>query len=86
MSTFKKLVRKFIEEPHKIKIPDIERLLGELGYEERRNPGSERIFHKKGANPITVPTVSGRAVKVMYVKRIAKILYLEDLLDKFTES
>ena len=83
MSTFKKLVRKLVDRPGKISINDVRRLLDYLGYEERKNPGSECVFHKKGKYPITVPTVKGRYVKSFYVKKIVRILELEEYLENF---
>lgn len=83
MSGSVKLVRKFVDEPHRISIDDVRRLLDDFGYTERKKPGSEYIFHKKGCYPINVPTVKGRYVKTFYVKRIVKILELEEYLDKF---
>ena len=83
MGTFKKLVRKFVDEPDKISINDVRRLLDYLDYEERKNPGSECIFHKKGKHPINVPTVKGRYVKRPYVKRMVRILELEEYLEDF---
>ena len=79
MSSVRKLVGKFLFEQKTIEISDVRRLLVDLfGYEERGNPGSECIFHKKGAYPINVPTVHGRHVKSPYVKRIVKLLSLEE--------
>lgn len=83
MSSFKKLVRKFVFEPDKIDIGDVRRLLDGFGYEEKKKPGSECTFHKKGNYPINVPTVKGRDVKNYYVKRLARILELEEYLEKF---
>ena len=81
MSSLDKLVRKFICQPNTITIKDIERLLEAFGYEEKKKPGSERVFHKKEAYPITVPTVSGRAVKSRYIRRMVKLLNLEEWIE-----
>ena len=83
MSTFEKLVRKFVDEPDKIGINDVRRLLDGFGYREGKKPGSECTFHKKGSYPINVPTVKGRDVKKYYVKRLARILELEEYLENF---
>lgn len=82
MSSFNKLVEKFIYEQDKIDIDDVRGLLDHLGYTEKRKPGSECTFHKKGAYPFNVPTVKGKQVKKCYVKRMVKILGLEEYLDR----
>lgn len=82
MSSLSRLARKFIEKPNSVHMNDVERLLGLLGYKRRKNAGSEQIFHKPGAPPQNVPTVSGRKVKSYYVKRLSKILNLEDYIEE----
>lgn len=78
-----KLVEKFLFETETISsINDVRRLLELFDYKERRNPGSECIFHKKGAYPINVPTVGGRRVKSVYVKRIIRLLSLEEWYER----
>ena len=83
MSGFEKLVHKFLVKQNDITIMDIRRLLEGFDYTERKNPGSECIFHKRGSYPINVPTVKGRYVKRHYVKRIVRILELEEYLENF---
>ena len=79
MSSFKKLIEKFVYYPEKItSINDVRRVLDYFGYSERRKRGSECLFHKKGASAINVPTIGGRGVKSVYVKRIVQILNLEE--------
>lgn len=78
MSSISKLVEKFLFRQNAIEVNDVKRLLHFFGYQERRNPGSECIFHKKGAYPINVPTVQGRHVKSVYVRRLVKLLSLEE--------
>jgi len=86
VSSISKLVRKFIEQPKNIDIGDVRRLLEAFGYKEKRKPGSESTFHKSRSSPINVPTVSGRAVKSPYVKRLVKILELEEWLEEHREE
>ncbi|GAI92678.1 unnamed protein product, partial [marine sediment metagenome] len=52
------------------------------GYTEKKKPGSECTFHKRGSYPFNVPTVKGRHVKRRYVERIVKILELEEYLEE----
>jgi hypothetical protein len=82
VSTFTKLVRKLVDGPAKTRIDEIRRLLDYLDYKERKKPGSECIFHKKGKPPINVPTVKGRYIKTRYVKRLVRILELEEYLEE----
>ena len=83
MSSFVKLIEKFIYKQNKITINDVRRLANCFDYTEKKKPGSEYTFHKTGCFPFTAPTVSGRYVKIEYVKRIAKILELEEYLENF---
>ncbi len=82
MSSINELARQFILRPETVTLNDIKRLLGLLDYKEKKKPGSECVFHKKGVTPLNVPTVKGRKVKLYYIKRIAKILNLEDYLEE----
>lgn len=80
-----KLVERFLYEPDTIDVDDVKRLLYAFGYRES-GKGSECIFHKKGAYPITVPTVKGRHVKSPYVKRLARRLFLEEWYERNKEE
>jgi hypothetical protein len=75
-----KIVRKMLSRPKDIDIGEVRKLLDYFGYAEKGN-GSECIFHKKGSNPINVPTVKGRGVKEFYIKRLAAHLELEEWLE-----
>jgi hypothetical protein len=81
-----KLVEKFLFEPETVDIDDIRRLLEAFNYKEKRKPGSECVFHRKGSYPINVPTVKGRHVKSPYVKRITEILNLEEWYEANSEK
>ena len=81
MSSFKKLVGKFLFKQSGITINDVRRLADSLGYTEKKKPGSECTFHRTGSCPFTAPTVKGRYVKKEYVKRIVGILGLEEYLE-----
>jgi predicted RNA binding protein YcfA (HicA-like mRNA interferase family) len=85
VSAVTKLVRRFLDEPNTIEVDDVRRLLNAFGYRETRK-GSEYIFHKKGAYPITVPTVKGRHVKSPYVKRLSRLLLLEEWYERNKEE
>ena len=81
MSSFIKLVRKFVYKQNEITINDVRRLANGFDYTEKKKPGSECTFHKKGSYPLNAPTVKGRYVKREYVKRIMRILELEEYLE-----
>ena len=81
MSSFVKLIEKFIYNQNEITIGDVRRLADGFGYTEKKKPGSEYTFHRKGSYPFTAPTVKGRYVKREYVKRIVRILGLEEYLE-----
>jgi predicted RNA binding protein YcfA (HicA-like mRNA interferase family) len=61
---------------------EVRQLLEELGYEERANPGSHCVFHKKNAPLITIPTQKGTKVKVFYIRRLSEILNLEEYCER----
>lgn len=76
------IARKCISNPDKLTIEEIKRLLEYFGYTEKKKPGSECTFHKKGAYPINVPTPKGvKFVKSPYVKRLVGLLDLEDYVE-----
>lgn len=81
MSKFTKLLKKFVYKQNAITISDVRRLADSFGYTEKKKPGSEYTFHRTGSYPFTAPTVKGRYVKREYVKRIARILGLEEYLE-----
>lgn len=81
MSSFAKLIEKFIYNQNKVTISDVRRLADYLGYKEKKKPGSEYTFHRKGSYPFTAPTVKGKYVKIEYVKRIVNKLGLEEYLE-----
>ena len=82
MSSFTKLIEKFVYKQNEITINDVRGLFNDFGYTEKKKPGSECTFHKKGSCPFNAPTVKGRYVKRAYVKRIVKILGLEEYLEE----
>ena len=83
MERLEKLVEKFISQPGKITINECERLLNEFGYTAKKKRGAERVFHKPSSRPINVPTPKkSKYIKSPYIKRITKLLELEDFLER----
>jgi len=82
MSNFQKLIQKFVFTPNRISVADVIRLLYMLGYTEQKNPGSHRVFHKKGRPVITIPTISGRYLRKRYITLLVKNLELEAYLEE----
>ena len=81
VSSFAKLIEKLVYKQNRVTISDVRRLADGFGYTEKKKPGSEYTFHRTGSFPFTAPTVKGRYVKREYVKRIVKILELEEYLE-----
>jgi predicted RNA binding protein YcfA (HicA-like mRNA interferase family) len=82
VDAFQKLIIKIINEPRKVTESECERLLVTLGYKEKKKPGSERVFHKSGSWPITIPTPKkGKYVKSPYIKLMIKYTELEQYLE-----
>jgi len=81
MPRLRRLVFRFIDHPNEIYVEDCIRLLEMLGYERKKQPGSHHVFHKRGAYPITIPTIKGRKVKKAYVELLVKTLRLGDIIE-----
>jgi len=82
MSGQQKLIQKCLEEPGKITMDECDRLLRAFGYEPRKKRGTECVYHKKGSQPINVPTPKKSPyVKSFYVKRFSELLRLEECLE-----
>ena len=78
MSRDEKQVKKFLLKKN-ITIDDCDRVLILHGYELHKSHGSHRVYHKKGAMPITVVVPKGtKYLKTPYVNEIIKALKLED--------
>ena len=83
MGILEKLVEKFISQPERITINECIRLLNELGYKAKKKRGAECVFHRPSSRPINVPTPKkSKYMKSPYIKRIIKLLELEDYLEK----
>jgi predicted RNA binding protein YcfA (HicA-like mRNA interferase family) len=86
VSALDRLIEAFVCRPESVTIADVRRLLSSFGYQEKKKPGSECVFHKKGSYPINVPTLKGRKVKKQYIKLIVQKLDLEDLYERGTRN
>jgi hypothetical protein len=85
MSQLEKLVAKFLSQPPEVSFEEVVTLLEAFGYEERPSK-KHRVFTKGGRWPIIVPTVKGRRVKQVYVKRIVDILELREWYEQQESS
>jgi predicted RNA binding protein YcfA (HicA-like mRNA interferase family) len=73
-----KLLKKFLGDKTRITVDDCDRLLILHGYQLSKGSGSHRVYHKKGAPPITIVTPKkARYVFVVYVNTLLKHLGLE---------
>jgi len=82
MAGLEKLVERFLKEPPEVSFHDVVKVLEAFGYEERPSKSGHRVFAKLGQYPITVPTVKGRRVKRVYVRKLIERLGLEEWYEK----
>jgi len=82
MSRLEKLVKLFLREPPEVSFQDVVTVLEVFGYKERPSKSGHRVFTKPGGYLITVPTIKGRRVKRVYVKKIVEHLGLEEWYEK----
>jgi len=82
MTRLEKVVERFLREPPEVSFQDVAKVLEAFGYEERPSESGHNIFAKPGEYPITVPTVKGRRVKRVYVRKIVERLRLEEWYEK----
>lgn len=82
MTGLEKLVELFLREPPEVSFQDVVKVLGAFGYKERPSKSGHRVFDKLGEYPITVPTIKGRRVKRVYVRKIVERLELEEWYEK----
>jgi len=82
MTRLEKLVGLFLREPPEVSFHDVVKVLEAFGYKERPSKSGHRVFIKPGEYPITVPTVKGRRVKRVYVRKIVERLGLEEWYEK----
>jgi predicted RNA binding protein YcfA (HicA-like mRNA interferase family) len=73
-----KLVRRFLAKKN-ITVTDCDKVLTLYGYELHKSRGSHKVYHKKGAMPVTIVVPKGtRYVKTPYIDAIIRILKLGD--------
>jgi len=78
MTRLEKLIERIKARPPEADFGDVQRLLESFGYEKRRQEGSHVAFKKPSERTITVPLVSGRTVKRVYLDQICELLGLDD--------
>ena len=78
MSRRERLLKKVCGLPPEADANDVVALLQECGWTFDRQRGSHMIFVKPGETPLSVPLVSGRRVKRIYLKKICELLDLGD--------
>ncbi|MCK4402328.1 MAG: type II toxin-antitoxin system HicA family toxin [Dehalococcoidia bacterium] len=82
MMRLEKLVMLFLREPAEVSFQDVVKVLDGFGYEEQPSKSGHKVFAKPGEYPITVPTVKGRRVKRVYVRKLIERLGLEEWYEK----
>jgi predicted RNA binding protein YcfA (HicA-like mRNA interferase family) len=78
MSKFDKLVLAFLKEPSEVSFADVRKLLIAFGFQEEGTSGSHHIFRHDDGRLISIPIKGGQKVKGIYIKKINKLLNLEE--------
>jgi predicted RNA binding protein YcfA (HicA-like mRNA interferase family) len=78
VSQFEKLINRIRARPPEADSGDVRKLLEAFGWTFARQTSSHMIFTKPGETAITVPLVSGRKVKRVYLDLIIERLGLDD--------
>ena len=78
MTRLEKLIERIRARPPEADFGNVQRLLEAFGYELKRQEGSHVAFKKPGERTITMPLVSGRRVKRVYLDQICELLGLDD--------
>jgi len=83
LSRLAKLVYKILANPKHVSFENLDKLLGEFGYERRQPRGgsSHYVYRKKGCKSITMP-YKRPFVKEFYVKVVIRQLKLEEWYEK----
>lgn len=81
MGRLEKLIQNFRSQPPEVSFSDAKRLLEKFEFKEVRSSGSHHIFRNKDGRKLTIPKKSGQKVKRIYVKKILKLLELEENYD-----
>ncbi|PPD57886.1 type II toxin-antitoxin system HicA family toxin [Dehalogenimonas etheniformans] len=80
MTDLQKLIQKFLSDNQHITVEDCHRILIEFGFELRKSGGSHRVYHKKGAKPISIiDPKKTKYINSLYVRALVKDLGLEGL-------
>jgi len=82
MARLEKLVELFLREPPEVSFRDVVKVLEAFGYKGRPSKSGHKLFARPGEYPITVPTVKGRRVKRVYVRKLVERLGLEEWYEK----
>jgi predicted RNA binding protein YcfA (HicA-like mRNA interferase family) len=76
-----KLIAKIVARPPEADANDVRSVLEEFGWMFRHQTGSHMTFAKPGERSMSIPLVSGRRVKRIYLDQICQRLGLDDLDD-----
>jgi predicted RNA binding protein YcfA (HicA-like mRNA interferase family) len=77
VSKHEKRVKELLKLPPQMRFDDVEAILTHLGYKRTGGKGSHNRFENSLGQVIDTPTVNGRFVKRVYLKKIAEDLKLE---------
>jgi predicted RNA binding protein YcfA (HicA-like mRNA interferase family) len=76
-----KLIAKIVARPPEADADDVRAVLEDFGWTFRHQTGSHMTFAKPGERSLSIPLVSGRRVKRIYLDQICQRLGLDDLND-----
>jgi predicted RNA binding protein YcfA (HicA-like mRNA interferase family) len=81
MTRREKLIAKIVKRPSEADATDVRAVLEDFGWTFRHQTGSHMTFAKLGERSLSIPLVSGRRVKRIYLDQICQRLGLDDLDD-----
>jgi predicted RNA binding protein YcfA (HicA-like mRNA interferase family) len=77
MANVDRIVARWRQHPAQVPLRDVYQVLEAYDYRLHHITGSHHVFVKPGSPSVSVPTISGRHVKRVYVKTILALLGLE---------
>lgn len=77
MSKLSKLVKELLSNPPEVRFEDLQYVLEEFGFDEKRFKGSHHTFIDSQGRVLTIPKKGGKKVKRIYIKRVVDLLNLE---------
>ena len=78
-----RLLEKILQNPKHVRFEDLDKLLKEMGYEvKQRRRGSSHYNYRKKGEPLVITIPKDQPIKETYVKRVIKLLNLEEFYNE----